>query len=185
MTISETRARAFEIIRAKSFVRRKITLSSGKESDHYFDMKPTMLDPEGAGLLCELILHKLADIEVDYVGGLEMGAVPLLGPLAMVSRQQGRPIPGLFVRKSPKEHGTRRQIEGAEDVRGKRIAVVEDVTTTGQSAMKSIGVLREAGASIPVVVTILDREEGAAALYRDAGIPFQALFTASEFLKSG
>lgn len=183
MSISETRARAFDIIRAKSFVRRKITLSSGKESDHYFDMKPAMLDPEGAGLLCELILHKLTGIEVDFVGGLEMGAVPLLGPLAMVSRQQGRPIPGLFVRKLPKEHGTRRQIEGVDDVRGKRIAVVEDVTTTGASAMKSIGVLREAGAIVPIVITIVDREEGAAALYRDAGIPFQALFTASEFLK--
>jgi orotate phosphoribosyltransferase len=182
--IIEIRSQAFDIIKRKSFIREKITLSSGQVSDHYFDMKPSMLDPAGASLLCELVLHRIGDIKVDYVGGLEMGAVPLIAPLAMISGLKGRPIPGFFVRKAPKPHGTQKQIEGVDDLEGKSVVVVDDVTTTGKSAMKSIDVLKAAGAKIALVLSILDRQEGAVALYADAGIPFQSLFKADEFLNS-
>lgn len=181
--LATARARAFEIIKSKSFVRGEITLASGAKSDHYFNMKPTMLDPEGAKALCELILDRLNDVEVDYIGGLEMGAVPLIGPLALVSGLQGRPIPGFFVRKAVKGHGTRQRIEGVSDLSGKRVVVVEDVTTTGGSAMSAIEALRETGAEIVLVISILDRQSGATELYRRAGIPFGSLFTSSEFLK--
>jgi orotate phosphoribosyltransferase len=178
----QTRARAYEIIRERSFVRRPIRLSSGAMSDHYFDMKPTMLHHEGSNLLSELVLERIKNLKVDYIGGLEMGAVPLIGPVVSLSGIRGRPLQGLFVRKAPKEHGTMRQIEGVDDVAGKNIVVVDDVTTTGQSAMKSIKVLQEAGANIVLVLSILDRQEGASELYKEAGIPFQSLFTASDFL---
>lgn len=181
--LAAARARAFEIIKSKSFVRGEITLASGAKSDHYFNMKPTMLDPEGAKALCELILDRLNDVEVDYIGGLEMGAVPLIGPLALVSGLQGRPIPGFFVRKAVKGHGTRQRIEGVSDLSGKRVVVVEDVTTTGGSAMSAIEALRESGAEIVLVISILDRQSGATELYREAGIPFGSLFTSTEFLK--
>jgi len=178
------RARLFDIVKTKSFVRGHVVLASGKESDHYFDMKPSMFDPEGADLLAGLIFAHIADTDADIVGGLEMGAVPLITPISIASRRAGRPLPGFFVRKTVKDHGTRKLVEGLADVAGKRVAIVEDVTTTGGSAMKAVEALKAAGASIALVISILDREEGAAKLYADAGIPFQSLFKASEFLKA-
>jgi orotate phosphoribosyltransferase len=178
------RQRLFEIIRTKSFVRGHVVLASGKESDHYFDMKPSMFDPEGAEILAELIFERVDTIAADCVGGLEMGAVPLITPISIASRRAGRPIPGFFVRKTVKDHGTKKLVEGMTDVKGKRVAIVEDVTTTGGSAMKAVEALQAAGAKIVLVISILDREEGASHLYLEAGIPFQSLFKASEFLKS-
>ncbi len=180
----DDRKRAFEIIKAKSFVLGDIILSSGEKSDHYFDMKPAMFDPEGVNILCRLILSRIAHLNVDYIGGLEMGAVPLIAPLAMISGEQGRPIPGFFVRKAPKEHGTRKLIEGVVDLIGKNIVVVDDVTTTGQSAMKAINELKAAGAIIKLVLSVVDRQSGASEFYAKEGIPFQSLFTASDFLDS-
>jgi orotate phosphoribosyltransferase len=178
----QTRTRAYEIIRERSFVRGPKKLASGKISDHYFDMKPTMLHHEGSNLLSDLVLDRIKDLKVDYIGGLEMGAVPLIGPLVQLSGMRGRALQGFFVRKAPKEHGTMKQIEGVDDVTGKNVVVVDDVTTTGESAMKSIKILQEAGANIVLVMSILDRQEGAQELYKKAGIPFQSLFTASDFL---
>lgn len=181
---SDAHARLFEIIRTKSFVRGHVVLASGKESDHYFDMKPTMFDPEGAELLAELIFARIAGTGADIVGGLEMGAVPLITPVSIAARRAGRALPGFFVRKTVKDHGTRKLVEGLSDVAGKRVAIVEDVTTTGGSAMKAVEALKAAGATIVLVISILDREEGAAELYAGAGIPFASLFKASEFLKA-
>jgi orotate phosphoribosyltransferase len=180
--LARIRQQAFELVRDKSFIRRPIKLSSGKESTYYFDMKFTMLDPVGSGLLAELIFSRLPSTQIDYVGGLELGAVPLISPIAMLSAFRNRPIPGLIVRKTAKEHGTQRLVEGAENLQGKNVVVVDDVTTTGASAMKSIRALQADGANVLLVISILDREEGAEALYRDAGIPFDPLFRASEFL---
>jgi len=180
---ADRHARLRDIVKTKSFVRGHVVLASGKESDHYFDMKPTMFDPEGAELLAELIFDRISGIEADIVGGLEMGAVPLITPISIASRKAGRPLPGFFVRKTVKDHGTRKLVEGLSDVKGKRVVIVEDVTTTGGSAMKAVEALKAAGAEIALVISILDREEGADRLYADAGIPFQSLFKASEFLK--
>ncbi len=182
----DNRARLAEIIRTRSFGRGKITLASGRESDFYFNLKPTMLDAEGAALLAELTLDALAGEKVDYVGGLEMGAVPIAGAIAQLSFLRGKPIPAFFVRKKPKEHGARLSIEGLaknESIKGKRVVVVEDVTTTGGSAMKAVESLREAGAEIAFVLTMVDREEGAAETFREAGLEFRSLFRAAEFLK--
>lgn len=180
--MTDARSRLYDIVRTKSFVRGHVVLASGKESDHYFDMKPTMFDPEGAELLADLILARIAPSGADCVGGLEMGAVPLITPISIASRRAGKPLPGFFVRKTVKDHGTKKLVEGMADVKGKRVAIVEDVTTTGGSAMKAVAALREGGAEIALVISILDREEGAAKLYADAGIPFDSLFRASEFL---
>lgn len=175
-------ARLHDIIRAKSFFRGRVVLASGQESDHYFDMKPAMLDPEGAELLAELIFDRLDAYAADLVGGIEMGAVPLITPISILSRKAGRGIPGFFVRKNVKDHGTKKLVEGVTDVAGKRIAIVEDVTTTGESAMKAVKALREAGAKVVVVISIVDREGGASTLYASEHIPFISLFKSSEFL---
>src|ERR1700732_2196140 len=161
---SASRARLAEIIRKRSFGRGEITLASGRTSNFYINLKPTMLDPEGAALLAELTFEALKDDGLDYVGGLEMGAVPLAGAIAQISWIKGHPIAAFFVRKKPKEHGARLAIEGlarGESLQGKRGVVVEDVTTTGGSAMKAVETVREAGAEVALVLTMIDREEGA------------------------
>jgi orotate phosphoribosyltransferase len=179
------RARLVEIVKQRSFSTGAETkLVSGRSSSFYFDMKPTMLHPEGAHLIGELVLDALAEAEVDMVGGLEMGAVPLATAVAAASYARGRPLPAFFVRKQTKEHGARKLVEGlapGETLAGKRIAVLEDVTTTGGSASKAIEALRAEGAVVDRVITIVDRLEGAAGNFKAAGIPFTPILTAADF----
>jgi orotate phosphoribosyltransferase len=175
------RDKLFGILKQKAFRRGRVTLASGRESDYYFDMKPAMLDPEGAGLMAEMILQEIQDVSADAVGGLEMGAVPLIAPVAMRSIEFGRRLPGFFVRKAVKDHGTKRRVDG-NDIAGKSVIILEDVTTTGGSAMDAVKAVTEAGAKVALVISILDRGEGAADLYANAGIPFKSLFRAEEFL---
>ena len=185
MSKSASRARLSEIIRKRSFGRGEITLASGRKSDFYFNLKPTMLDPEGAALLAEVTFEALRDDNLDYIGGLEMGAVPLAGAIAQWSWLKGHPIAAFFVRKKPKEHGAKLAVEGlakGETLQGKRIVIVEDVTTTGGSALKAVEAVREAGGEIVLVLTMVDREEGAAETFAQAGLPFRSLYRASEFL---
>ena len=185
MSKSASRARLAEIIRKRSFGRGEITLASGRKSNFYFNLKPTMLDPEGATLLAELTYEAVKGDGLDYVGGLEMGAVPLAGAVAQLSWIKGHPIAAFFVRKKPKEHGARLAVEGlakSESLEGKRVAIIEDVTTTGDSALKAVEAVRDAGAQIALILTMVDREEGAAETFAKAGLPFRWLYRASEFL---
>src|ERR1700691_2372978 len=182
---SAARARLAEIIRKRSFGRGEVTLASGRKSDFYFNLKPTMLDPEGAALLAELTFDALRNDELDYVGGLEMGAVPLAGAIAQLSWLKNHPIAAFFVRKKPKEHGARLAVEGLarnETLHGKRVVIVEDVTTTGESALKAVDAVRDAGGEVVLVLTMVDREEGAAETFAEAGLAFRWLFRASEYL---
>lgn len=186
MSKSASRARLADIIRKRSFGRGEITLASGRKSDFYFNLKPTMLDPEGAALLAELSFDALKDDAIDYIGGLEMGAVPLAGAIAQLSWLKGHPIAAFFVRKKPKEHGARLAVEGLtkeESLRGKRIVIVEDITTTGGSAIKAVDAVKNAGGEVVLVFSMVDRDEGAKETFAQAGIPFRALYTAGEFLK--
>jgi orotate phosphoribosyltransferase len=183
---SASRARLAEIIRKRSFGRGEVTLASGRKSDFYFNLKPTMLDPEGATLLAELTFDALKDDSLDYVGGLEMGAVPLAGAIAQLSWIKGHPIAAFFVRKKPKEHGARLAVEGlakGESLKGKRVVIVEDVTTTGGSALKAVEAVREAGGEVALVFTMVDRDEGATEAFAQAGLAFRSLYKAGEFLK--
>jgi orotate phosphoribosyltransferase len=183
--LPQSRARLFEIIRDRSFGYGEIKLASGRTSHFYFNLKPTMLDAEGAALLAELTLDVLTAEGIDYVGGLEMGAVPIAGAIAQLSFIKGTPISAFFVRKKPKEHGAKLTVEGltkGDTLVGKRVVIVEDVTTTGGSALKAVDVVREAGGEIAFVLTIVDREEGATDTFKDAGLDFRSLYRAAEFL---
>jgi orotate phosphoribosyltransferase len=177
------REKLIKLIAERSFGRRKVVLASGRESDFYFDMKPTMFHPEGAALLARMILQRLAAVNVDYVGGLEMGAVPLIASVSAFSFEEGKPIPGFFVRKAVKDHGTKKRIEGTDSLAGKNVAILEDVTTTGGSAIQAADVAREAGANVVLVLSIVDRLEGARESFDAAGLRFDSLFTADDFLK--
>lgn len=183
--LARDRARLADIIFARSFGRAKVVLASGRESDFYFDMKPSMLDPEGACLIARLLLDAILPAKPDYVGGLEMGAVPITGGVCQLSFERGTPVKGFFVRKQAKGHGARKLVEGLtpkESLAGQRVIIVEDVTTTGESAWKAIEAVRETGAEIVMTVSIVDREEGAEAFFAGKNMPFRALFKASEFL---
>jgi orotate phosphoribosyltransferase len=186
---ADPRARLRDIIAARSFrLGQMFRLVSGVESNVYFNMKPTMFDPEGAALMAKLVVERLADAEVEAVGGLEMGAVPIVAAATMQSQLAGRPIQGFFVRKKAKEHGAKLRIEGlapGETLEGKRIAVIDDVCTTGGSALSAIEEVRAAGGEVVLVLAIVDREEGAEQLMREHGLAFDALYRADEFIPAG
>ena len=181
------RKELFDLIRTRSFGRGKITLASGRESDFYFDLRPTTLHPAGATHIGDLIVDALEGLKVDFVGGLEMGAVPIATAVAVASHRHGGHLGAFFVRKKPKDHGAKKLIEGlpkGESLRGRSVVVVEDVTTTGGSALQAVAALREEGANIMLVLTIVDRLEGAQETFAAEKLPFRALYTADEFLKS-
>ena len=149
---SAARSRLIEVVNKRSFSTGSETkLVSGRSTTFYFNMKPTMLDPEGSHLIATLILDALEGADVDLIGGLEMGAVPLAVAVAVASQIKGWPLRAFFVRKQAKEHGAKKLVEGlapGESLQGKRIVVLEDVTTTGGSAMKAIEALKAEGAII-------------------------------------
>jgi len=182
---SALKARLIEIVAERSFsTGPEMKLASGRVSNFYFNMKPTMLHPEGAWTIGALILDALAGEDAGMIGGLEMGAVPIAASVAAVSHHQGRPLSAFFVRKQAKEHGTQSLIEGlskGETLAGRRVVVVEDVTTTGGSAVKAAEAIRAAGGVIVRVITVVDRQEGAAEAFAAACLPFTAILTAADF----
>ncbi len=177
------RNRTFQIIKEKSYREGNFVLVSGKTSHFYLDMKPTMFDPEGANLLAELIIDLLKQIpeRIDLIGGLAMGAVPLVSAVTVLSASKPKKLPGFVVRKQVKDHGTKKLIETGEDLKGKNVVVLDDVTTTGESAMYAVEAAQQAGANVLLVLSIVDREEGAVEFYKDKGIPFRWLFRLSQF----
>jgi orotate phosphoribosyltransferase len=181
------RAELFELIRRRSFGRGKIKLASGRESDFYFDLRPTTLHPAGATHIGDMIADELQGLAVDYVGGLAMGAIPIASAASMASHRRGRDIGAFFVRKKAKEHGERKLVEGlpkGETLRGKNVVIVEDVTTTGGSALQAVDAVQADGAAVVLVLTVVDRLEGATENFAALRLPFRSLFTADEFLKA-
>ncbi len=182
---SDDRARLIAIVKARSFqTGDTVKLASGRTSQFYFNMKPTMLNPEGSYLIASLIVAELAHKNVDFVGGLEMGAVPIAAATAAVSQTKGKPLNAFFVRKEIKAHGTQALIEGlaeGESLEGKRVVILEDVTTTGGSALKAVDAVRAAGGDVVQIVTIIDRMEGAAETFAGADLTFRPLLTVDDF----
>lgn len=179
------RQRLIDIVRKKSFRSGELfKLASGKTSTLYFNMKPTLLDAEGARLSASLILDLVQGDRADLVGGLELGAVPIAASVAAVSAIEGRPVAGFIVRKQAKDHGTQSLVEGlvkGETLKGKRVVIVEDVTTTGGSAIRAGEIVRAEGGEVVRVVTVLDRQEGAAEAFSAAGFAFSSVLRAEDF----
>jgi orotate phosphoribosyltransferase len=134
------------------------TLASGKQSNFYFNCKPTTLDPEGMNLIGNIIFDMLEDSQVSAVGGLTLGADPMANAVSIISYQRNRPIKAFIVRKDVKGHGTRSAIEGNVE-KGDRVAILDDVITTGQSTLTAIERAREAGLIVDRVIALIDREE--------------------------
>ncbi len=161
-----------ELIKELAVVRGSVILSSGQESDYYVDLRRVTLHHRGSQLVGELLRELTADWDYVAAGGLTLGADPV-GTAVMAA--EGRPIDAFIVRKAAKDHGMQRQVEGP-DVSGKRVLVVEDTTTTGNSPLTAVKALREIGAEVVGVATIVDRNTGADQVIKDAGVDYRSIF---------
>ncbi|HIG20107.1 MAG: orotate phosphoribosyltransferase [Methanobacteriota archaeon] len=163
----------------------EFTLASGRTSRHFFDMKPVMMDPQCAHYLGVLIHAKLGELgDIDTVGGLELGAVPLTG-IAIAKAGASSNLRGFIMRKEPKGRGGRKTgnppgIEGSTLLSGDRCVILEDVTTTGGSALKAVDRLIEMGCDVVACITILDRQEGGMEAFTEAGVPLYPLTTLAD-----
>jgi orotate phosphoribosyltransferase len=179
------RARLIELLRELSFERRRVILASGRESDFFIDCKQTILTAEGHALVGELMFQALDDLPTcDAVGGVELGGCPLASAVSLVSFQKGRPLTGFYVRKARKDHGTAKLVEGDKSLKpGSRIALLEDVVTTGGSSLKAVETLHAAGAVVVGIIALVDRLEGGADTIRAAGLPLLTLSTRADFME--
>lgn len=157
----------------------EFTLASGAKSDYYIDIKKASTNPEVLRLIARLMAQKMRDegIEADRIAGVVLGSVPLATALALETG-----IPYVMIRKEKKDHGTGKLIEGDLNA-GDRVLVVEDVITTAGSSIKAIGTLREVGADVKYVISVIDREGGGAENLAEAGVDFRPLVKASELVK--
>ena len=174
------RERLLAIIRRESLLQdREFHLTSGRSSNFFIDLKKTMFDPEGASLLADLLFDRIRAEDVDYIGGMEAGGIPIVATLSMRSWPE-KPLKGFFVRKAAKGHGTDQRVDGFIE-RGSKVVLFEDVTTTGGSAMQVVNQARQYQCTILKVISVVDRLEGAEENFRAAGIKFEALFTWRDF----
>lgn len=150
------------------------TLTSGKKSTHYFDGKRLTLSPEGAYLVGKTVFDELAGLDIDAVGGPVVAAVPIVSAVALVSYLEGKPLPSFIVRDVAKEHGTKKQIEG-HFTAGSRVAVVEDVITTGGSVIRAIEAVEAARGKVVKVIVIVDRHEGGSDQLKAKGYDLTAI----------
>lgn len=181
--LAAQRDELLKLILAVSFERRAVTLSSGKKSNFYLDLRTTLMRPLGQKLAGELLLAKLlaSGAPVEAVGGMAVGAVPLVSAVLSAAAHQdaATPLVGFFVRKEAKKHGLGRQIEGAFRS-GMTVALVEDTTTTGGSTLEALDLVEAAGGKVARVLCLVDRSEGAAEAFAARGVKLEALFTRSD-----
>jgi orotate phosphoribosyltransferase len=178
--LSTKKARLLEIIKEKSLLKGQFKLASGATSDYYLDMKPTTFDPEGAALVAEIVFDMLAGDPVDSIGGLELGAVPIIATVCARSWPD-RPINGFVVRKEQKGHGTDKKIDG-NFRNGENVVLFDDVTTKGGSVMQAVKAVRERGAKVTKIITLVDRLEGATENLQKEGIMLFPVFTTRELM---
>jgi len=169
--------RLIELLKEKSVITGvERILTSGRKSNYYIDCKMTTLDPEGANLVGKLILEALESYQIDAIGGFTLGADPIVSAVATVSYQLGKPLPAFIVRKEPKKHGEQKMIEGPFK-KGWKVAIVDDVCTTGGSILKACKAVEEAGGKVILTMAIVDRLEGGRENIEKNGYKFISLLT--------
>lgn len=168
--MSDARQQLLELIKDRAVVHGRVTLSSGKEADFYVDLRRITLDGEAAPLTGQVMLDLTADLDYDAVGGLTLGADPVATSMLHTAAARGRRLDAFVVRKAGKAHGLQRRIEGPE-VKGRRVLIVEDTSTTGGSPLTAVEAAREAGAEVVAVATIVERS--AASAIADAGLEYR------------
>jgi orotate phosphoribosyltransferase len=183
MDFTKEKNRLLEIIRRKSLLTQggPFKLASGAMSDYYLDLKPTALDPEGSALIADILFAMIRhDDDVDSIGGLELGAVPIVTAVCARSWPE-RPINAFVVRKENKGHGTDKKIDGnfKPDT---TVILIEDVTTKGGSVMQAVDAVRARGCKVKRILTVVDRLEGAEVNLRKEGLELEAVFTSKDLL---
>lgn len=173
--------RLAEYVSTHAIKRGRFTLASGRESTYYCDGKLVSFAAEGAALIADAVLQEIDRVGgIRAVGGMDMGATPIVSAVAMRSFQLGRPLPSFIVRKSVKSHGTQKEIEGPAPREPSRVVVIDDVVTTAGSVIQAIEAIRRAGHTVALAVAVLDREAGGAEALERIGVPYQPLVTISE-----
>ncbi len=173
------RARLLELIKAKAIVRGAVTLSSGREADYYVDLRRITLDGEAAPLVGQVMNELTKDLDFDAVGGLTLGADPVATAMLHASAAAGRRSDAFVVRKTGKAHGLQQRIEGPS-IKGRRVLIVEDTTTTGASPMDAVAAAREEGAEVVAVATIADRATGAREKLEAQGLTYVTAYSLEE-----
>lgn len=161
MDIQSLKEELFKLLKEKALMKGEMTLASGKKSGFYFDGKQVTLDPQGILVVGRLILAMLAGHKVEAVGGPTIGADPMAAAVSLLSSQSGNPVRAFIVRKEAKKHGLQKMIEGPALQKGDRVAMLEDVITTGGSVLKAIEEVEKLGAKVVQVICLVDRGEGA------------------------
>jgi orotate phosphoribosyltransferase len=169
-----------EIIRAQSLKTGTFTLSSGRQSTYLFQLRQTTMLPEGAALIGDIIVDYMKSHSITCIGGLEMGAVPIVAAVAAVSHLKAYPVDAFFVRKAQKEHGARERVDGFLRA-GAEVLMIDDVATTGGSILKAIEGMEGHNAHVRRALAVVDREEGAAQNLAAQGIKLAAIFKKSDF----
>ena len=167
------------LLKKDAYRKGEFTLSSGKKSEHYVNCKPVTLSSDGLWMVSDLLLQHVDD---DVVAGLTLGADPIVSGCCCLAAANGYKLSGLIIRKEPKGYGTASQIEGQLPVKGSKITVLEDVVTTGGSAIKAVKVLRDLGYEVNRVVAIVDRQEGGRDAMIEANLELRSLFTIDDLV---
>ena len=181
----DNRQRLKEILLEKSYRKGEFTLTSGKTSDFYIDVKQTSLSAEGSYLCGKLILELIlkADKPIQAVGGMTLGADPLVSAVSVVSHLEGHPVPAFIVRKEAKGHGTGNYIEGLSNMpAGCTVTLLEDVVTTGGTLVQVIKRVEDSGFVVGQVITVVERQEGGVEVLAKAGYKLESLFTREQLL---
>jgi orotate phosphoribosyltransferase len=176
-----TRRQLLRLLKKESFRKKKVVLSSGKTSSFYIDGRCVTLSPKGAYTAACLVLDLLAGQRFEAIGGPTLGADPMAGAIAAVSYIKKRPLKTFIIRKTPKAHGARRQIEGPHLKAGSRLILIDDVATSGGSFIESIDILRNEGFRVDTAVCIIDRQEGAGDALAQKNCKLLSLFTPKDF----
>ncbi|GAA3625146.1 orotate phosphoribosyltransferase [Microlunatus ginsengisoli] len=172
-TPADDRSALIERIRELAVVYGRVTLTSGREADYYVDMRRVTLDGAAAPIVGRVMRALVEDWDFDAVGGLTLGADPVATSMLHAAAAAGERLDAFVVRKEAKKHGMQRRIEGSP-VEGRRVLVVEDTSTTGGSPLAAVEAVREAGAEVVGVATIVDRDTGAREVIQEAGLPYRS-----------
>ncbi len=174
--LTTLRQMLLELICQVAYKEGNFTLSSGRKSDYYINGKQVTLHAQGGLMVARILLDMLPEGTVG-VGGLTLGADPMVSAVSIVGAYEGKPVTPLIIRKEAKGHGTQAYIEGPTLLEGSAVVILEDVVTTGASAMKAVDRLRAAGYVANEILSLVDRQQGGRALYEEAGLSFRPVFT--------
>jgi orotate phosphoribosyltransferase len=176
---SNERDELLQLLARESYFERELTLASGRASNYYIDCKRTLYLPRGAHLAGELMLELVRAERIEQIGGMAAGALPVTDAIVAAAWRHGYDLTGFFVRKEMKAHGLQQQIEGAFR-KDRSTGVIDDTITTGGSSLQAVAAMRAAGAAVTHAFALVERGEGAAKAFADAGLAYRYLFTAEQ-----